>query len=72
MANVGRLLVLFGLGIAALGCLFWIGGRVVDLGRLPGDLTLRRGTFTLYFPLTSSLLVSLLLTLLLNLLFWRR
>ncbi len=32
------------------------------LGRLPGDMTIRRGAFTFYFPLASSLLVSVLLT----------
>ena len=35
----------------------------VPLGRLPGDFTVRRGAFTFYFPLASSILVSVLLTL---------
>jgi hypothetical protein len=39
------------------------------LGRLPGDFTVERGNFRLYFPLTTSLIVSLLLSLLYW--FWR-
>ncbi len=37
----------------------------MPLGRLPGDVTIRRGNFTFYFPLVSSLLASVVLTLLL-------
>jgi hypothetical protein len=52
-------LVILGLVIAALGLLMMAG---FPLGRLPGDYTLRRGAFTFYFPLASSILVSVLLT----------
>ena len=62
---MGRLLVLVGLGIAALGLIIMLG---VPIGRLPGDLTIKRGNFTLYFPLATSIIASLLLTLLLTLL----
>jgi hypothetical protein len=71
MAHLGRLLVALGLGIAALGLLLWAGSRLPGLGHLPGDIQVRRGNFTFYFPLATSILLSLALTLLLNLL-WRR
>jgi predicted MFS family arabinose efflux permease len=57
---MGRALVLIGLVIAGLGLLMMAG---VPLGRLPGDMTIRRGSFTFYFPLATSVLLSLLLTL---------
>ena len=57
---MGRLLVLIGLGIAALGLLVMLG---VPFGRLPGDIYVRRGSFTFYFPLATSIVVSILLTL---------
>jgi hypothetical protein len=41
------------------------------LGRLPGDIHVQRERWSLYFPVTTSILLSLLLTLLVNLL-WRR
>jgi len=49
-----------GLGIAALGLLVMLG---LPLGRLPGDFQMRRGNFSFYFPLTTSILLSILLTL---------
>jgi hypothetical protein len=57
---MGRTLVLLGLGIAALGLLVMLG---VPLGRLPGDIYVRRGSFSFYFPLATSIVLSILLTL---------
>ena len=59
---MGKLLVLVGLGIAAIGLLVMFG---VPIGRLPGDITVRRGNFSFYFPLATSIILSILLTLLL-------
>ena len=58
---MGKLLVVVGLIIAAVGLLVMMG---LPLGRLPGDITLRRGNSTFYFPLATSILLSVLLTLL--------
>jgi hypothetical protein len=58
---MGRTLVLLGLGIAALGLLIIVG---LPLGRLPGDIYVRRGSFSFYFPLATSIVVSVFLTLL--------
>ena len=57
---VGRLLVLLGLAIAALGLLVMLG---LPIGRLPGDFYVRRGSFSFYFPLATSVILSILLTL---------
>ena len=64
---MGRLLILLGLGITALGVLVMIG---IPFGRLPGDIMVRRGSFSFYFPLATSIVVSILLTLILS--FFRR
>jgi hypothetical protein len=61
---MGKLLVYIGLGIAALGVLVMLG---VPFGRLPGDIVVRRGNFSFYFPLVTSIIVSILLTLILTL-----
>jgi hypothetical protein len=58
---MGKVLVLVGLGIAALGAAMMLG---LPLGRLPGDISVRRGNFSFYFPLTTSIVLSVLLTLL--------
>ena len=57
---MGRLLIILGLAIVAVGLLVSLG---VPIGRLPGDFTYRRGNFSFYFPLTTSILASILLTL---------
>jgi len=64
---MGKTLVLIGLGIAGLGLLVMLG---VPFGRLPGDVYVRRGSFTFYFPLATSIVLSILLTLILA--FFRR
>ena len=63
--NLGKLLVIVGLVIAGVGLLVMLG---VPVGRLPGDVTVKRGNFTFYFPLATSVVASILLTLLLSLL----
>ena len=64
---MGRILVLIGLAIAGLGVLIMVG---VPLGRLPGDFAVRRGNFSFYFPLATSVVLSIILTLILA--FFRR
>jgi hypothetical protein len=58
---MGKLLVFIGLGITALGLLVMLG---IPFGRFPGDIYVRRGNFSFYFPLATSLIVSILLTVL--------
>jgi hypothetical protein len=57
---MGRFLILAGLVIAGVGVLMTLG---MPLGRLPGDFAIKRGNFSFYFPLATSILVSLVLTL---------
>ena len=60
---MGKSLLVIGLVIAAIGAAIMLG---VPLGRLPGDIAVRRGNFSFYFPLTTSIVLSILLTLLLS------
>jgi membrane protein implicated in regulation of membrane protease activity len=57
---VGAILMIVGLALAGVGALIWMG---VPLGRLPGDVVLRRGGTTVYLPITTSLLASVVLSL---------
>jgi DUF2905 family protein len=57
---MGKALVWIGLGITALGLVMMLG---VPLGRLPGDIYVRRGAFSFYFPLATSIILSIILTL---------
>jgi DUF2905 family protein len=62
---VGKLLVIAGLIIAGIGLLMMAG---IPFGRLPGDIVIRRGSGTFYFPLVTCILLSIILTLLLSVL----
>ena len=58
---MGRILIVAGLVLLAAGVLVSFG---VPIGRLPGDITIRRGNVSFYFPLATSIIASILLTLL--------
>lgn len=60
---MGKLLLVLGLAIAALGALMMLG---FPLFRLPGDFSVRRGNFSFYFPLATSIVLSILMTLLVS------
>lgn len=71
MTDLGKVLLGFGLLLAAIGVILLllgsVAGRAAWIGRLPGDIYIQRGNWTFYFPLATSLLVSVLLTVLLSL-----
>ena len=68
MEGIGRVLLVLGLIIAAVGVALLLFGKVPFLGRLPGDITVQRPGLTLYVPLATSLLLSVIVSLLLWLL----
>ncbi len=67
MDSLGKLLIIAGIVLAAAGALLLLAGKIPFLGRLPGDIVIRREHWSFYFPLTTCILVSLLLTLILSL-----
>ncbi len=71
MAPLGKALVIIGLLVALIGLLVWGGSSmpvVNRLGRLPGDIYIRRKTFTLYLPITTCIVLSIIISLLIRLL----
>jgi hypothetical protein len=66
-SDLGRMLLVIGGVLLALGLILTFVGKVPGLGRLPGDIVYRKGNFTFYFPLVTSILLSLFLTFLLSL-----
>ena len=60
---MGKLLVILGIVVAGVGLLMMLG---VPFGKLPGDLSWRRGNTSFHFPLATSIILSIILTLLLN------
>jgi Protein of unknown function (DUF2905) len=70
MAPLGKALILLGLllivlGVALLG--FGSGSMTEPIpGRLPGDIYIRRGNFSFYFPITTSIIISIVLSLIIH------
>jgi Protein of unknown function (DUF2905) len=66
VATLGKILLAAGLALALAGVVFLVLARL-GVTRLPGDLVIRRGNFTLYAPLGLMIALSVLLTIALNL-----
>lgn len=76
-STFGKILIGLGLGIVALGILFVILDRMPGLGstfswlgKLPGDISIKRDNFSFYFPIATSIVLSLILSLLFYLIGW--
>jgi len=67
---LGRMLLILGGALAALGLILLIVTRVPVAGRLPGDFSFRWGNVSCYFPLATGIVLSMLLTLVLNVILW--
>jgi len=59
---IGRVLVALGAAILGLGILIVLVGKIPFLGKLPGDVVIRRGNFTCFFPLMTSIILSVILS----------
>ncbi len=66
MPDLGRVLLLVGGVLVAVGLLLTLGPRLQGGGRLPGDIVYRKGSFTFYFPIVTCIVLSLVVTLLLR------
>ncbi len=67
MAPIGKSLVFAGFAIAVVGLALWGLSSAPNIGRLPGDIYIRRGNFSFYFPLATCVLVSIAATILFSL-----
>jgi hypothetical protein len=63
LGALGKMLVLLGVLIVLVGLFLMMGDKIPWIGRLPGDIVIKKEKFTFYFPLTTCILVSLLTTL---------
>jgi len=70
MSEFGKTLIFFGLLLLIVGVILSLAGKLPWLGNLPGDLSIQRGRFTFYFPITTCLIISLVVSLVLY--FFRR
>jgi hypothetical protein len=62
--SLGKILIICGVLLVVIGLILVLGDKIPWIGRLPGDIYIKRDKFTFYFPLMTSIIISLLLTLL--------
>jgi hypothetical protein len=67
VVDIGRTLIILGIVIFGIGVLLAATEKIPFLGKLPGDILIKKDGITLYFPLATSIIISILLTLLLRL-----
>ncbi|MBP1729364.1 MAG: hypothetical protein H6Q56_1737 [Deltaproteobacteria bacterium] len=68
MTSIGRTLIILGLLVAAVGALLTLAGKIPWLGRLPGDIFIKKENFTFFLPITTCILLSALISFILWLL----
>jgi len=64
MAGMGKLFIALGVVLILVGLAFMFGDKIPYIGRLPGDIIIKKERFSLYFPITTSILISIILTIL--------
>ena len=67
-SSTGRYIILAGIGIVVIGIIiYFFGGRLHWIGRLPGDIRMERGNSRFYFPITTMIIFSIILTVVIHL-----
>jgi len=65
--QIGKILIFAGIFVVILGLLFFFGDKIPFLGKLPGDIYIKKKNFTFYFPIVTSILLSLIISLIIYL-----
>jgi len=66
-SEVGHLFIILTSFLIAIGFLLIFAPKIPYLGRLPGDISIKRGNFSFYLPIVTCLLLSIIITILINL-----
>lgn len=66
MTDLGKSIIFIGFLLILIGVLLTVTPKIPFLGKLPGDIFIKKDGFTFYFPLATSIIISIILTLILN------
>lgn len=67
--DFGKLFITIGIFLVLIGIIFSLIGKLPYIGKLPGDIYIKKERFVFYFPLVTSIIISIILTIILNLFF---
>ncbi|RKX56549.1 MAG: DUF2905 domain-containing protein [Thermodesulfobacteriota bacterium] len=68
LSGLGKFLILIGIFLVLIGIFLTYLPKIPYMGKLPGDIYIKKGNFTFYFPLATCILLSIILTIILNIL----
>lgn len=60
----GKIFIIIGIFFIIIGLAFMLGDKIPYIGRLPGDIHIKKENFSFYFPITTSIIISIILTVL--------
>jgi|GEM_PF-40038 len=66
-SGLGKIILFIGLGIAFIGGLIMLFSKIPFVGKLPGDISIKKENFSFYFPVSTSIIISIILTVVINL-----
>ena len=66
MEGIGKILIIAGAVIIVLGLVLVFNNHIPFLGKLPGDIIIKRDNFSFYFPLVTFILISIVITVIIN------
>jgi len=67
-ASIGKILIILGAVIILIGIVVLYANRIPYIGRLPGDIYIKKDNFVFYFPLTTCILISIIIYVILKIL----
>ena len=67
-ASIGKILIMLGAVIILIGIVVLYANRIPYIGRLPGDIYIKKDNFVFYFPLTTCILISIIIYIILKIL----
>jgi hypothetical protein len=60
---LAKVLIIGGIILIIFGGIVMFSGRIPWLGKLPGDIHIKKDGFSFYFPITTCIIISIILTL---------
>ena len=63
MADLAKMFIVIGVLFIAVGAVLLITGKIPGIGKLPGDIMIKKDNFSLYFPITTCIFISIIFTL---------
>ena len=71
MGDLGKSIIFIGIVLIIVGILMTMAGKIPGVGKLPGDIFIRRENFSFYFPLTTCIVLSIILSAIMYF-FWKK